>query len=119
MIAWVLQGLLGAAFLAAGAMKLVKTREELLAEGARMAWVEDFSDSAVRAIGVAEVLGAIGVVLPKLTGILPFLTPVAAAGLVLTMLGAAATHVRRGEYPAVVPNVVLGGLALAVIWLQL
>ena len=119
MIAWIVQGLLGAAFLAAGGMKLVKTREALLAEGARMAWVEDFSDTALRGIGVVEVLGAIGVVLPQLTGILPVLTPVAAAGLVLTMLGAAATHVRRGEYPAVVPNLVLGGLALAVIWLRL
>ena len=119
MIAWVLQGLLGVAFLAAGAMKLVKTREELLAEGAKMAWVEDFSASAVRGIGAVEVLGAIGVVLPELTGILPVLTPVAAAGLALTMLGAALTHVRRGEYPAVAPNAVLAGLAVAVLWLRL
>ncbi|MEM7418037.1 MAG: DoxX family protein [Gemmatimonadota bacterium] len=119
MIAWVLQGLLGAAFLAAGALKLAKTREELLAQGAKMAWVEDFSDSAVRGIGAAEVLGALGVVLPTLTGILPVLTPVAAAGLVLTMLGAAATHIRRGEYPSVAPNAILAALALGVIWLRM
>lgn len=119
MIAWVLQGLLGTAFLVAGVMKLAKTREELLAQGAKMAWVEDFSGTVVRGIGVVEVLGAIGVLLPELTGILPVLTPVAAAGLVLIMLGAALTHVRRGEYAGVVSNVVLGGLALAVVWLRM
>ena len=63
-----------------------------------MAWVEDFSQPTVRIIGALEVLGAIGIVLPALTGILPWLTPLAALGLVLTMIGAALTHLGRTEY---------------------
>ena len=92
------------AFLAAGATKLRQPKEKL---AKNMAWVEDFSQPAVRLIGTVEVLGAIGVVLPALTGILPWLTPLAALGLVLTMIGAALTHLRRTEYGGIVVNAVL------------
>ena len=114
-ITWVLQGLLAVAFVGAGSMKLLKTREELIAQGAKMAWTEDFSAGTLRAIGAVEVLGAIGLMLPALTGILPILTPMAAAGLALTMIGAAATHIRRGEYGAIVPNVILATMAIAIV----
>src|SRR3712207_6384671 len=89
---WVIQVLLAVAFLVSGAMKLSQPKEKLLKN---MAWVEDFSQPTVRIIGALEVLGAIGIVLPALTGILPWLTPLAALGLVLTMIGAAFTHLRR------------------------
>jgi uncharacterized membrane protein YphA (DoxX/SURF4 family) len=105
---WVAQVLLAAAFLGAGAMKLSQPKEKL---AKNMAWVEDFSQPAVRLIGAAEVLGAIGVVLPALTGILPWLTPLAALGLVLTMIGAALTHLRRKEYGNIAMNAVLLVLA--------
>ena len=62
----------------------------------------------MRIIGAVEVLGAIGIVLPALTEIVPSLTPLAALGLVLTMIGAALTHLRRAEYgPIAVSAVVL------------
>ena len=77
----------------------------------KMAWVEDFSQPAVRLIGAVEVLGAIGVVLPALTGIVPWLTPLAALGLVLLMVGAALTHLRRTEYGYIAMNAVLLVLA--------
>ena len=105
---WVAQGLLAVAFSAAGATKLAQPREKL---AKNMAWVEDFSQSAVRLIGTVEVLGAIGVVLPALTGILPWLTPLAAVGLVLLMVGAALTHLRRKEYGNIAMNAVLLVLA--------
>jgi uncharacterized membrane protein YphA (DoxX/SURF4 family) len=102
---WVAQGLLAVAFLAAGAMKLRQPKEKL---AKNMAWVEDFSQPAVRTIGALEVLGAIGIVVPALTGIVPSLTPLAALGLVLTMIGAALTHLRRSEYSVItVPAVLL------------
>src|SRR5918997_3570616 len=102
---WVAQVLLAVAFLGAGATKLSQPKEKLLKN---MAWVEDFSQRTVRLIGTLEVLGAIGVVLPALTGILPWLTPLAALGLVLVMIGAALTHLRRAEYgPITVPAVLL------------
>ena len=81
-----------------------------------MAWVDDFSPTSVRLIGTAEILGALGLVLPAVTGIAPILTPIAAVGLVVIMVGAAITHVRRKE-PAIVPaNIVLLVLAVVVAW---
>ena len=72
-----------------------------------MAWVEGFSQSQVRLIGALEVLGAIGLVLPAFTGVLPWLTPLAAVGLALLMMGAMITHLKRGEYPNMIANIVL------------
>ena len=110
---WVVQVLLALAFLGAGATKLSQPKEKLLKN---MAWVEDFSQRTVRLIGTLEVLGAIGIVLPALTGILPWLTPLAALGLVLLMIGAALTHLRRTEYGYIAMNVVLLVLAAFVVW---
>lgn len=107
-IAWIVQVLLGLVFLAAGSAKLFTSREKLLA---RMAWVEDFSPNIIKAIGFVEVLGGIGLILPSLTRVLPVLTPLAAVGLILTMIGAALTHLRRKEYPMIIPNIVLLALA--------
>ena len=101
---WVVQVLLAAAFLVSGATKLSQPKEKL---AKNMAWVEDFSHRAVRTIGALEVLGAIGIVLPALSGILPSLTPLAALGLVLTMIGAALTHLRRAEYATIAVTAVL------------
>lgn len=101
---WIVQGLLVVMFLMSGAMKVMRPKEEL---AERMPFVKDFSSGAVKTIGILEVLGAIGVVLPWATGILPWLTPVAAIGLVLTMIGAAITHFRRGEFPNIGMNVML------------
>jgi uncharacterized membrane protein YphA (DoxX/SURF4 family) len=105
---WVVQVLLALAFLGAGAMKLSQPKEKLLKN---MAWVEDFSQRTVRLIGALEVVGAIGVVVPALTGILPWLTPLAALGLVLLMIGAALTHLRRTEYGNIAMNALLLVLA--------
>ena len=105
---WVVQVLLAAAFLVAGATKLSQPKEKLVKN---MAYVEDFSQPTVRLIGALEVLGAIGVVLPALTGIVPWLTPLAALGLVLTMIAAALTHLRRTEYGNIAVNAVLLVLA--------
>ena len=112
---WVAQVLLAVAFLGAGATKLMQPKEKL---AKNMGWVEDFSQPTVRIIGALEVLGAIGVVLPALTGILPWLTPLAALGLVLLMIGAALTHLRRTEYGYIAMNVVLLVLAAFVAYGQ-
>lgn len=103
-ILWIVQVLLAVAFLMAGAMKVMQPKEKMQE---KMAWVEDFSQNQIRTIGILEVLGAIGLILPAVTGILPILTPLAAVGLVLTMLGAARTHMRRGENQMIMMNAVL------------
>lgn len=109
---WIIASVLGLAFLAAGAMKLAQPQEKLAASG--MGWTEDFAPGAIKAIGLAEVLGALGLILPAVTGIATFLVPVAATGLVIVMVGAIMTHLKRGEKQMAVINVVLAALALIV-----
>jgi len=110
---WVVQALAAVAFLGAGMMKATKPLAEL---AANMAWVPHFPALAVRAIGVAEVLGALGLVLPSALRVMPRLTPLAAAGLVALMLGAAGTHVVLGEAGMAMPSLVLGAMAAFVAW---
>ena len=100
--------MLAVAFAAAGAMKLTQPRERLRQT---MAWVEDFSDGTVRLIGAAEVLGAVGLILPAAVGVAEWLTPTAAACLAVVMVLAAATHLRRRELGNVGANAVLLALA--------
>jgi uncharacterized membrane protein YphA (DoxX/SURF4 family) len=101
---WVIQVLLALVFGMAGFMKLTQPKEKLARQ---MGWVSDFSAGIVKAIGAVEILAAIGLLLPPISGILPWLTPLAAVGLVLNMLGAATTHLRRKETPMIAVNVVL------------
>ena len=61
--------------------------------------------------GAAEILAGLGLILPGLFKSYTWLTPLAAAGLVLVMLGAAVFHITRGEYPNVVQNIILAALA--------
>jgi uncharacterized membrane protein YphA (DoxX/SURF4 family) len=110
---WVLQILLALAFLAAGVTKITQPRQKL---ATNMGWVEDFSDPAVRSIGTLEILGALGLLVPALTGVATVLVPIAAVGLALLMIGAAATHRRRGELPMIGVNTVLLLLAVVVAW---
>lgn len=98
---WIAQGLLAFAFLAAGGMKLASPREKLIASGKSMAWAEGFSASSIKLIGTAEVLGAVGIILPAALGVAPVLSPIAAIGLALVALGAVIVHLKRGEPAAV------------------
>ena len=82
---WIVQGLLAAAFLMAGIMKIAKSNPEL---AEKMGWVDDFSEGVIKTIGGLEILGAVGLILPGLTGIAPVLVPLAAVGLGLTQVGA-------------------------------
>ena len=112
-VLWIVQILLALAFAMAGIMKVTQPIDRL---EARMGWVKDVGPRGVRLIGSLEILGAIGLILPAVTGILPWLTPVAAAGLALTMVGAMITHGRRGEYSSIGVNVILLVLALFVVY---
>jgi uncharacterized membrane protein YphA (DoxX/SURF4 family) len=91
---WIVQGLLAFAFVMSGSMKLMRSKEQL---GETMGWVEDFSQGFIRTISTLEMLAGVGLILPMLVGVLPWLTPVAAVGLVVIMIGAATTHARRGN----------------------
>jgi len=114
LVLWIIASPLALAFLLAGTFTLISGRERLRSGG--MAWVEDFPLAAVKAIGLAEVLGAVGLVMPGLLGIATGLVPAAAIGLAALMVGAAITHARRGEHGAIALNAVLFALAAVIAW---
>lgn len=105
---WVIAILLAGAFFAAGLGKITTTRPALAEKG--MTYVEDFSDSQIKAIGWAEILGAIGLIVPMFVPGLQWLVIVAAFALGVVMIGAVAVHSRRQE--KYTPALVLGALAV-------
>lgn len=108
---WVLWGVaifLAVGFGFAGITKLTKPRAELIEAG--MSWVELYSDSFIKVIGYLELLGAVSLLLPSALNILLILTPIAASGFVVLMVGATWIHLRRHE--PISPTLVLGVLSL-------
>lgn len=112
-VLWIVAAVLAVVFVTAGLVKVSRPRRALAGQ---MAWVQDFSDAQVKGIGVLELAGAIGLIVPALVGVATVLTPLAAAGLVLLMSGAALTHARRREPQMIVLNGVLLTLAAFVAW---
>jgi uncharacterized membrane protein YphA (DoxX/SURF4 family) len=106
---WIGQILLALFFALSGLGKVALPVEKLRE---RWNWTRHVAPLVIRLIGSLEILGALGLILPKATGSLPWLTPVAAVGLVLTMIGAIFTHVRLHEAKAVRVPVVLMLLSL-------
>jgi hypothetical protein len=101
---WIVQALLAAVFLFAGGTKLVLPLEQMTGPVALPGWF-------LRFIGVCEVLGALGLILPGLLRIRPGLTPLAAAGLVIIMTGATVISLIGGLLGATLVSVVVGLLA--------
>jgi uncharacterized membrane protein YphA (DoxX/SURF4 family) len=102
---WIVSGLLAVAFLFAGLFKLLASTADLEASAQGVPVI------LLRIAGTAEVLGAIGLILPAATRVLPILTPLAAAGLTLVMIGATITNVIIGEYAIMLQTIVMGVLA--------
>ncbi|MGJ6980700.1 DoxX family protein [Aestuariimicrobium soli] len=106
---WIVAGIAAFAFLGAGFMKATTPKQKLAEKG--MGWTENFSPLAVKLIGIAEILGAIGLIVPRLVNIAPVLGPIAAVALAVTMVGAIVVHARRKE--AATPAIVLLVLSIA------
>ena len=111
---WILQVLLAMAFLAAGSNHAFRAEQMKAQRGGQ--WVMAVPRPGLATIGGLEILAAMAVVVPGLTGIRPGLTPPAAACLALLMFCAAVFHLVRGEYLNPALNSVLFVLALAVAW---
>lgn len=110
---WTAQVLLAVVFALTGYLKLTISDADL----ARALPVGGLiSIGLIRFIGVAEVAGAIGLILPSATRVLPILTPIAAGALALVMALAALLHASRGEIGSVLGVLVLGALALFIVW---
>jgi hypothetical protein len=110
---WVVQGLLAVAYLIAGFSKVTQPLDRLAKQ---MSWVPHVSPALVRFIGLAELVGAIGLIVPLATGILPWLTIAAAVGLVAVQILAAGFHVSRSELRLVPVNLLLLVLAAVVVY---
>lgn len=111
---WIVAGLLAAFYLYAGGKKAVRSQEQL---APMMGWVDTVPMWLVRVIGVVEILGAAGLVLPPLTGIAPALAMATALGLLVLQVLAAALHLSRGEVRETGLNAALTALAAVTAWL--
>ena len=111
-VIWAIQGILAAVFLFSGAMKLLAFDRYIGMVEERSGRGADLSRPLMTVVGVSEVAGGLGLILPWATGTLPVLTPLAALGLAVIMIGATNYHRRRREPP--LPTVVLLVLALIV-----
>lgn len=110
---WAAQILLALFFAYSGWMK---TRWPIERLAAMWGWVAEFRPATVRFIGWAEILGAIGMILPMATGIIPWLTPLAAFGFIVIQVLAIGVHARRGETAKTLPlNLVALALSVGVL----
>jgi uncharacterized membrane protein YphA (DoxX/SURF4 family) len=101
---WIIQAILATMFCFSGIMILTQPKEKL---AAKMPFLNDYSDPMIKLIAFAHIFGAIGLTLPLLLNIIPILTPVAASGLVLVMLLAAAYNKKRGDVKSVIVDLVI------------
>lgn len=104
---WIAQIVLAAIFLMAGNLKALQYDQAL----AMLPWVKDVPHGLVTFIGIAELLGAVGLLLPSLTRIQPRLTVVAALGIIVVMVMASGFHIMRGEYAGVGMNLLFAAVA--------
>lgn len=103
--AWICQGLLAAIFLISGGAKISMPRGGLLATG--QTGIAPFPMPVVRVVAAAELLAAVGLIMPGASGVLPVLTPLAAVGLAAVMVGAAASHLHLREPRTVGVNIAI------------
>ena len=111
---WIVASLLALFYLYAGGLKVLRSPDQLRP---MMGWIDTVPLRLVRTIGVLEVLGALGLILPPLTGVAPALALAAAIGLVLIQVGGISLHLRRGEVKVIGLNISLLVLAGVEIWL--
>jgi putative oxidoreductase len=111
---WIAQGLLAAMYLMVGSMKTFQPAK--IRENPRMTWAHGQPDTYIRFVGTTEVLGGLGLILPLVTGILPWLTVLAAVGLTLIQLLAIfREHLPKKEYEVLPLNLVLLTLSMFVV----
>lgn len=112
---WIVAGILALAYLFSGATKLVRSKAQLEASGQR--WVSGARPSFVKFVGVVEILGALGLILPPAFSVLVILAPLAAIGLVLVQAVAIGVHMQIRDVKSLPINIVLLILAFATAWL--
>jgi hypothetical protein len=107
---WVLQGILATVFTGSGLFILFNKEKSTK----NLSWLTVFSPGMVAFICLSKVAGAIGLIVPMVTGILPILTPFAALGIALIMALAFAYHIRKKEYKDIPATIIFFTLAIIV-----
>src|SRR5262249_46737964 len=110
---WIVQVLLFCLFGFVGYLKLTQPIDRI---APMIPWTQHVPEGLVRFIGLSEMLGSLGMLLPAITRIKPALTPLAAAGLTAIMVLAIGYHLMNGEAPMIGGPIVLGALAAFVAW---
>jgi hypothetical protein len=112
---WIVAGLLATVFAVGGIAKLVIPKEKVVgAPGG--GWVADFRPGALKALGVVDLLAAVGLVLPAALDVVPVLVPLAATGVVSLMVGAVVVRLRHGGTGAIPVDLTYLALAAFVAW---
>jgi uncharacterized membrane protein len=109
---WILQIVVALAFLVIGYSHSIGYERSIA--NPRLVWMQALPVNFVRAVGVLAIAGSLGLILPALTGIAPWLTPIAALMLALLMACAIAFHLTRREFPHLAFNAILGVIATAI-----
>ena len=112
---WIVAGLLALAYLLAGGIKLVRSNAQLEASG--MHWVSGTNPALVKLVGLVEVVGAAGLILPPLFSTAAFLAPLAAIGLILVQAVAIGVHMKMGDLKSLPINIALLLLAFVAAWI--
>ncbi|QOD62159.1 DoxX family protein [Polaribacter haliotis] len=110
---WIAQGLLALMFIMAG---LTKATQPIEALADSLPWVTSTSTGLVRFIGISELLGGLGLLLPSIFRFKPFLTVWAALGLAVVMVLAVIFHASRGEFSAIIVNIIILAFAVFIAW---
>lgn len=111
-VLWIGQCALAAIFVLSGALKSTQSKERMLATG--QTGVREFPLPAIRLVAISELLAVVGLLVPQATGVAPVLTPLAALGLAVVMVGAAVAHTRLQEPRTAAVNVAILLLCVAV-----
>jgi DoxX-like family len=113
---WIVASVLAFVLLLASAKMVVPQEKMVGMMGSASRWVEDFEPRALKAIGLLELLGAIGLILPGVLGVAPVLVPVTGVCVVLLFVGAVSMRLRRGERITVVGDLIYLAMAVFVTW---
>lgn len=113
---WIIACVAAVVYTIGGASQALLTKEKYRSIGASQHWADDFSAGHLKAIGVTKIIGALGLVLPAVSGVAPVLVPLAACGLMLVMAGAATTRFRRSEWTYLVGDVFFLGVFAFLAW---
>ena len=108
-VVWIVQVLTAVLFVITGGVKLFLPKEELQQ---RMHWAKSWPEGRIKLLGAAELAGAVGLIVPPVTGVFPVLAPIAAVCLALLMGGAVRAHRELGE--GVAPAAIVGLLCVAI-----